>query len=271
MNTLSLAIRLARRELRSGLSGFRIFFACLVLGVAAIAGVGSLADALLTGISTQGRVLLGGDVAVQLVHRETAPQEHAFLEGYGRVSQMISMRGMAYAIKNGAEADRALIELKAVDGAYPLYGSVGLSSGAQLAQALACDASECGAVAEQSLLDHLHITRGGLLRIGTQNFRITATLTNEPDRLSGGFSLGPHVIVSNAGLKRTGLVMLGSLIDYNYRVAMPGGGNPRPQRCRAGNPPLCRTGHDVSDIGRPHGACRRRRRRGTGCERLPGP
>jgi|SRR5665213_431683 len=227
MNTLSLAIRLARRELRSGLSGFRIFFACLVLGVAAIAGVGSLADALLTGISTQGRVLLGGDVAVQLVHRETAPQEHAFLEGYGRVSQMISMRGMAYAIKNGAEADRALIELKAVDGAYPLYGSVGLSSGAQLAQALACDASECGAVAEQSLLDHLHITRGGLLRIGTQNFRITATLTNEPDRLSGGFSLGPHVIVSNAGLKRTGLVMLGSLIDYNYRVAMPGGGNPR--------------------------------------------
>lgn len=40
MNTLSLAARLARRELRGGLAGFRIFFACLVLGVAAIAGVG---------------------------------------------------------------------------------------------------------------------------------------------------------------------------------------------------------------------------------------
>ncbi len=225
MNTLSLAIRLARRELRSGLSGFRIFFACLVLGVAAIAGVGSLADALLTGISSQGRVLLGGDVSVQLVHRETTAQEHQFLEQYGRVSEMISMRGMAYALKNGAEADRALIELKAVDGAYPLYGNVGLSSGAPLAQALACNTTDCGAVAEQSLLDHLHIARGGMLRIGTQNFRITATLINEPDRLSGGFSLGPHVIVSNAGLKRTGLVILGSLIDYNYRVA--GGLDPR--------------------------------------------
>jgi putative ABC transport system permease protein len=62
MNTLSLAARLARRELRGGLAGFRIFFACLVLGVAAIAGVGSLADAMLAGMASQGSVLLGGDV-----------------------------------------------------------------------------------------------------------------------------------------------------------------------------------------------------------------
>jgi putative ABC transport system permease protein len=219
MNSLTLAIRFARRELRSGLSGFRIFFACLVLGVAAIASVGSLAYALLNGLSSQGRVLLGGDVAVQLVHRETTPQEHQFLEHYGRVSEMISMRGMAYAIKNGAEADRSLIELKGVDNLYPLYGNVALSTGVSLKRALACDAQICGAVAEQSLLDHLRIARGGILRIGTQNFRVNATLTNEPDRLSSGFSLGPHVIVSDAALKSTGLVTLGSLIEYYYRVA----------------------------------------------------
>jgi len=221
MNSLTLAIRFARRELRSGLSGFRIFFACLVLGVAAIASVGSLADALLNGLSSQGRVLLGGDVSVQLVHRETTPQEHQFLEHYGRVSKMISMRSMAYAIKSGVEADRSLIELKGVDNLYPLYGQIGLSSRATLNSALACNAQTCGAVAEQSLLDHLHIAHGGILRIGTQNFRITATLTNEPDRLSGGFSLGPHVIVSDAALKLTGLVTLGSLIEYYYRVATP--------------------------------------------------
>ena len=60
MTTLALAARLARRELRSGFSGFRIFFACLVLGVAAIARVGSLAQAMLTGLASQGRELLGG-------------------------------------------------------------------------------------------------------------------------------------------------------------------------------------------------------------------
>lgn len=218
---IALPWRFARRELRNGLSGFRIFFACLVLGVAAIAGVGSLSDALLTGMASQGRVLLGGDVAVGLVHRETTPEEHEFLALHGRIAETVSMRGMAYALKDGAEGERQLIELKAVDGAYPLYGHVELSPQMALAAALACDAHECGLAAEQPLLDHLHVTRGSVLRIGAQNFRINAVLTNEPDRLSAGFSLGPHVIVSRAGLQRTGLVTLGSLIEYSYRVAMP--------------------------------------------------
>ncbi|MGH6870275.1 MAG: ABC transporter permease [Rhizomicrobium sp.] len=221
-----LAWRFARRELRGGLSGFRIFFACLVLGVAAIAGVGSLADALLTGMATQGRVLLGGDVAVGLVHREATPAEHAFLATHGRVSEIVSMRGMAYALKNGVEGERQLIELKAVDGLYPLYGHVDLSPAQTLATALACNAHECGAAAEQTLLDHLHIGRGSLLRIGSQDFRITAVLKDEPDRLSGGFSLGPHVIVSRDGLSHTGLVVLGSLIEYSYRIAMPASASP---------------------------------------------
>jgi putative ABC transport system permease protein len=221
VNNLALAFRLARRELRSGLSGFRIFFACLVLGVTAIAGVGSLSDALLYGLASQGRVLLDGDVSVGLVHREMTPNERAFIAKRGKVSETVSMRGMAYALKNGQEADRQLIELKAVDAAYPLYGAVTLAPNMSLSDALKCSASECGVVAEQTLLDRLHLARGGLMRVGSQNFRINAVLANEPDRLSGGFSLGPHVIVSDDGLKHTGLVVLGSLIEYHYRVATP--------------------------------------------------
>ena len=207
--------------MRSGLSGFRIFLASLVLGVAAIASVGSLSQSFLTGLAEQGRVLLGGDVSVGLVHRETTPEEHAFLAKYGRVTEVISMRGMAYALKNGKADDRQLVELKAIDNLYPLYGNVGLSPNIKLANALKCEADICGAVAEQTLLDRLHLARGGTMRIGTQNFRVTAVLANEPDRISGGFSLGPHVMISGAGLKRTGLVTLGSLIQYSYRVAMP--------------------------------------------------
>jgi len=40
-----LPLRLALRELRSGLRGFYVFIACVALGVAAITGVGALADA----------------------------------------------------------------------------------------------------------------------------------------------------------------------------------------------------------------------------------
>ena len=64
MTGLALAWRLARRELRGGLKGFRIFFLCLLLGTAAIAGVECLSDAFLTGLRDSGQTLLGGDVAV---------------------------------------------------------------------------------------------------------------------------------------------------------------------------------------------------------------
>ncbi len=220
MSGLALAARLARRELRSGLSGFRIFFACLVLGVAAIAGVGSLAQALLTGLATEGRTLLGGDVSVELVHRTAKPREMQFLSRYGRVSESASMRAMAYALKDGAEGDRQLIELKSVDSAYPLYGAVEFVPPQPVSAMLACTKNTCGAAAEQTLLDRLHLRVGGLMRIGRQTFRINAALTGEPDRISGGFSLGPHVLISTAALKRTGLVVPGSLISYRYRVAM---------------------------------------------------
>ncbi|HEY2524647.1 MAG TPA: FtsX-like permease family protein [Candidatus Binataceae bacterium] len=217
MNSLALAWTLARRELRSGLSGFRIFFACLVLGVAAIAGVDSIADALLAGLAENGRVLLGGDVAVELVHRPMTKAEHDFVAAHGAISNTISMRAMAYA---GGGA-RTLIELKAVDKSYPLYGRAGLSPAMDLRSALACSSDMCNAVVEQSLLDRLRVARGGTLRIGNQAFRVSAVLTDEPDRLSGGFSLGPHAIVSTAALVRTGLVTTGSLIDYTTHVKLP--------------------------------------------------
>jgi putative ABC transport system permease protein len=219
MSQFLLALRLARREMRSGLSGFRIFVACLVLGVAAIAGVGSLSQAFLTGLSDNGRTLLGGDVGIRLVHRETTPAEHAFLARFGRVSEHLSMRGMAYAIQNGQEAERQLVEIKAVDDLWPLYGHVVLSPNQPLAQALSCDEHVCGAAVEQTILGRLKLKRGGILRIGTQDFRIAAIIEDEPDRISGGFSLGPRIIVSQAALQRTGLVVLGSLIEYHYRVA----------------------------------------------------
>ncbi|HEX4157111.1 MAG TPA: FtsX-like permease family protein [Rhizomicrobium sp.] len=224
MNAFGLAWRLARRELRSGLSGFRIFFASLVLGVAAIAAVGSLAQALLSGLADNGRAILGGDVAIESVHWPLTPEQRAFAQSQGTISQTISMRAMSYALANGRSGARQLIQLKAVDAHYPLYGNVGLSPPISLNAALACGQdSICSAAVEQTLLDRIHLARGGSMRIGNQDFRVSAVLTDEPDRLSGGFSLGPHVIISTGALARTGLVAIGSLIEYDTRVRLPPG------------------------------------------------
>ncbi len=210
----------ARRELRGGMRGFRIFFLCLLLGTAAIAGVESLSDAFLSGLRDQGQTFLGGDVAVQLVHRSATDAEHRFLAGYGRVSTGVSMRAMAYAFRGGRQGERQLIELKAVDGAWPLFGAPSFTPEQKTADVLFCeDDGVCGAAAEQTLLDRLHVQRGDLIRIGDATLRIMAVLNSEPDRISTGFSLGPHVLIAAKALAGTGLVRPDSLIDYTYRLA----------------------------------------------------
>ncbi|HKB95912.1 MAG TPA: FtsX-like permease family protein [Rhizomicrobium sp.] len=220
MSSLKLALRLARRELRGGFAGFRIFFLCLMLGSAAIAGVESLSDAFLTGLQDQGRVLLGGDVSVNLVHRPASPGELAFLNAQGRVAQAQSMRAMAYARDN---SQRQLVELKGVDDRWPLFGAPRFIPEQNLHDVLACeDDGICGAAAEQSLLDRLHVKRGDLLKLGNATFRVMATIDKEPDRISTGFTLGPRLLISAHGLPATGLVTPESLVDYTYRIALKG-------------------------------------------------
>jgi putative ABC transport system permease protein len=218
MNDLRLALRLARRELRGGFAGFRIFFLCLMLGSAAIAGVESLSDAFLTGLQDQGQVLLGGDVSLNLVHRAADAQELAFLNAQGRVSRALSMRAMAYARDNNA---RQLVELKGVDDRWPLFGAPKLTPAQDLRDVLACeDDGICGVAAEQTLLDRLHVRRGDLLKLGDATVRVMAALDSEPDRISTGFSLGPRLLISAKALPATGLVTPESLVNYTYRIAL---------------------------------------------------
>jgi putative ABC transport system permease protein len=217
--TLRLSLSFARRELRSGFSGFRIFLASLTLGVAAIAGVGSLGQAFLAGLAEQGRTLLGGDVAMERLYQPAKPDEAAFMRGYGHVSESASMRSMA-ATADGAH--RTLVELKAVDSDYPLVGAPELNPSMSLRAALACDADVCGAAVEDAMLARLNARVGDIIRIGGANFRVRAILVSEPDRISGGFALGPHVMIAREALPRTGLIVLGSLVTYADKIAFMG-------------------------------------------------
>ncbi|HET7714510.1 MAG TPA: ABC transporter permease, partial [Bauldia sp.] len=92
---LPLAFRFALRELRGGLRGFGIFLACILLGVATIAGVGSVARAMTQGLADEGRAILGGDMAVTLLQREATPEERAWLDARGTVSAVATLRAIA--------------------------------------------------------------------------------------------------------------------------------------------------------------------------------
>ena len=220
MTTLPLALRLMRRELRGGFRGFRIFLACLTLGVAVIAGVGSLAAGVRAGLEGDARAMLGGDVELDLVMRPASEAEQRFLAQNGAVAEVIGMRAMARRDDNTA---RSLIELKAVDGAYPLYGSVGVDPAGTLADALAQRNGIWGAVAAPALLDRLGLKVGDIVRVGEARFQLRAALTHEPDAATGIFILGPRLMIAKPALAQTGLIAPGSLIGYSYRVRLPAG------------------------------------------------
>jgi putative ABC transport system permease protein len=215
--TFHLATRFAFRELRGGLKGFYIFIACIALGVAAIAGVNSVSRALTEGISREGQAILGGDLSFRLIHREADPAELAYLEDLGSVSRVATMRAMARLPEAG---DQALVELKAVDGAYPLYGTIDLTGDEPLEDALAQTDGIWGAVADPALLARLDLAVGDTVSLGRGTVRITDTIAAEPDKLAGGMEFGPRLMVSDAALPETGLVQPGSLVRWHYRVRL---------------------------------------------------
>jgi putative ABC transport system permease protein len=215
--TLSLAIRFALRELRNGLRGFYVFIACIALGVMAIAGVGSVAGSLSAGLDHQGRTLLGGDASFALIQREASKEERAFLDAHGKVSSTAIMRGMA----RSPSGEFALVDLKAVDGNYPMLGTVSLEPKMPVPDLLAQRDGAFGAGADAVLLARLGLKAGDRVTVGNATFEIRATVQTEPDKLAGGVGLGPRLLISEDALRETGLLQPGTLVRWMYRLQLP--------------------------------------------------
>ncbi|MBS0221187.1 MAG: ABC transporter permease [Proteobacteria bacterium] len=219
---MTLAAKLARREMRSGLGGFRLFLACLALGVGAIAAILSFSRAIEEGLRSDARELLGGDVAVSLLYREATPDQLAFLREQGELVRWVDSRSMARPAKPGGTA--ALVQLKAVEPAYPLYGHVELRGGGSLQEALARRDGVWGAAVEEAALKRMGIALGDLVKVGETTLQVRAIIEREPDSgLSAFASLGPRLMMPFAALSESGLVQPGSLLTWQYRLKLPSG------------------------------------------------
>jgi putative ABC transport system permease protein len=213
-----LPLRFALREMRGGLRGFYVLVACIALGVMSIAGVGSVADSLAEGLAREGRVILGGDMAFNLIQREAGPAERDFLARSGRLSAAATLRAMTQT----TDGRTALVELKAVDNAYPLYGAVVLEPAVDLPTLFASRAGAFGAAADPALLARLDLKTGDRLKVGSATIEVRAALKTEPDKLVGGIGFGPRLLVGEEALRATGLVQPGSLVRWHYRLRLPG-------------------------------------------------
>ena len=205
------AWKLARREMQGNLGKFRIFLGALLLGVAAIGTVGSVAESMRSGINDNAQILLGGDLEISSLHTPPSDKILAAANAFGKLSKVVQMRAMLQ-----AGDMRKLVELKAVDKNWPLVGTVVVHPIAPLNTALAGS----GIVADAGLLRSLNLKPGDKARLGELDVEVRAKLTSEPDRSISFVSFGPRVLISAETLAATGLQQPGSFITYRYRLLL---------------------------------------------------
>lgn len=220
---MRLALKLAARELRGGLRGFRVFLICLVLGVAAIAAVGLVRGAISAGLDREGAVMLGGDARLKYTYRGASEAERAFMEQValpGGISEVLDFRSMAVT-GAGETSEHALTQVKGVDDAWPLLGVAEFAPAQSVAEVFARRDGLPGAALDQVLADRLGLKVGDTFRLGVQSFHLSAILVAEPDNVTGGFGFGPRSLVRSADLADAGLLGPGTLYETEYRLRLP--------------------------------------------------
>ena len=209
--------RIARRDLATRIRGLRLLAVCLFLGVATLAAIGSLTRGITSELEVRGQTILGGDIEFSLPQREASADEMAGFRRVGTPSSTVRLRAMA----NDPDGEALLSELKAVDAAYPLYGTMRLESGARKGPP-----PPGGIWIGKDLVSRLDLKVGGRVKFGEKSFLIHGVIAEEPDRLGEGFTLGPVAIIGLTDLPATQLIQPGSLYESKYRVRLPDGANP---------------------------------------------
>ncbi|MBV6434770.1 MAG: hypothetical protein IANPNBLG_05063 [Bryobacteraceae bacterium] len=205
--TLSMARRIAWREARASLTPFLFVILAVSLGVGALTGVRGFSQSFRGMLLRDARQLMAADMTVRTFALPTPAQQSVLVKlaasgvEQTRVTETVSM------LSTSSQSTPALVSIKAVDpGVYPFYGSLKLAPALNLRQALQPDT----VAVSTDLLVRLDIKTGDAVKLGEASFRIAAVVTAEPDRMAGSLNVGPRILMSRAGLDRTGLITPGS-------------------------------------------------------------
>jgi len=208
------------RDLKSAPGKFGFVVLSVAVGVAALVGVRGLSDSFRETLNTEARALLAGDLSARMFRAPT-PEESAKIAAIAGPNSGIRSTWVMETVSMASVPSAPTpipVSLKAVDPAeYPFYGTADLAPSMPLAQALQGDS----AVASEEFLIRLNAHVGDTVRLGERNFRITAALEQEPDRISETMVMGPRVMISQASLTSTKLLAPGSRASRRLLFKFP--------------------------------------------------
>lgn len=217
------AAKLALRDFRRAHRGLWIFLGCLALGVGAITAVMAAASGIIGAIERDARAVLGGDVAVSTQFRPLAEDQLEYLRSNAAgIAQFVEMRTLMRAEDAG---DSALVEVKAVDSAYPLTGRLETDGALAYPESIGFGGQRWGALVDPALVKSGSVQVGSRISLGGVEFAVTGVIAHEPDRIggSGNFGFWPRVLVHLDALENSALLGDTSRHRREYRLVLPDG------------------------------------------------
>ena len=207
--------RMALRELRSSWRRLAFFFVCVAVGVGSIVALRSLIQNVRVALTAEARTLTAGDVYL----RGDRPWTEEILAAVR--SRLAARPGAARTdtvdtvtmvrLPDEASVRTKVVELRGVQDAFPFYGEVELRSGRPYDPSLLDDR---GALVAPDLLAQLDLQVGDRIAIGGTEFTIRDVIDAEPGRQLGAFAFGPRVLVAYDAVEATGLLGVGSRVEY---------------------------------------------------------
>ena len=215
-------LRMAVRETRASLRRLFFFFICIAVGVAAIVALRSVIQSVRGVFGTEARALIAADVLIA-TNRDWTPAARSTIDRRLAAAGNVERTEMVETPTMVRPADRSkavakMAELRAVQPAFPLYGSVDLQGAQTYAPVLLANH---GVLVRPELLTAIGVAVGDRIVIGRAEFTIRGLIVREPGRGMGEFSLGPRVLIAYDDLASTGLLGFGSRARRAMLVKMP--------------------------------------------------
>jgi putative ABC transport system permease protein len=220
---MTFVLRMALREIRASWRRLLFFFVCIAVGVASIVAIRAVIQNVRAGLTRETQALTGADVVISgngafspVVQQRVARERQA--GRVGAVVEAVETPTMVRPAEGGTIAK--MVELRAVQEAFPLYGTMTLQDGRPYTHALL---RGHGALVRPELLTQLGLRVGDGILIGTQAFEVRGVIDREPGRRVGNFSLGSRVFIDHADLESTGLLGFGSRASWQLLLKVRDG------------------------------------------------
>lgn len=216
---MKFVLRMVAREMRASWSRLLFFFLCIAIGVASMVALRSVIQSVSRALASESKTITAADVLIWSDRPLT--DNAAFLieeklEAHDALETTRSLEATIMARPDDEDAETStMVELRAVEPAFPFYGRIELAGGQTYDHALLED---FGALVRPELLTRLGVRVGDAIRIGEASFTIRGVVVREAGRSLSMFTMGPRVFVDYEDVESTGLETFGSRVSRQVLV-----------------------------------------------------